>query len=97
MTEDTAAAGGAEQLDDLSTRELRRRAFDKAEHAHDIGFFWDLIKHLPAASDMATEDASTGEITGSIAELSELGHEWAGSDLGDREDLVRARFIDYLS
>lgn len=95
MADDVAA--DAEDLNALPTQELRDRAFRKARRHADIGFFWDLIKHLPAASDMATEDASTGEITGSIAELSELGHEWAGSDLGDREDLVRARFIDYLS
>lgn len=83
-------------LDALPTSELRDRAFHKARHKLDIRFFWDLVKHLPSATAVASEDASTGEITGGFAELAELGHEWAGSDLGDREPLVRARFIEYL-
>jgi len=84
-------------LDALPTQELRDRAFHKAREVHDFRFFWDLVKHLPAASGIASEDASTGEITGGFAQLVELGHEWTGSALGDRESLVRARFIEYLT
>jgi hypothetical protein len=85
-----------EELDGLSTEELRRRAFDRAEQRHDVGFFWDLIRHLPPSEDVATEDASSGAITGSVAELVELVRELMGRDLGDTEPLIRARFIDYL-
>lgn len=85
-----------DDLDALSTPELRDRAFHKARRHLDIRFFWDLLKHLPAAGSLASEDASTGEITGAFAELAELGHEWTGSDLGDMEPLVRSRFIEYL-
>lgn len=85
-----------EDLDALPTAELRDRAFAKARHKLDLRFFWDLVKHLPAASAVASEDASTGEITGGFTELAELGHEWAGGDLGDMEPLVRARYIEYL-
>jgi len=84
------------ELDALPTTELRDRAFHKARRKLDIRFFWDLVKHLPSATAVASEDASTGEITGGFAELAELGHEWTGSDLGDMEPLVRARFIEYL-
>jgi hypothetical protein len=85
-----------EELDQLSTEELRRRAFDRAEQRHDVGFFWDLIKHLEASTDLAGDDGSTGGITGGIAEAVEMVRELMGRDLGDLEPLIRARFIDYL-
>lgn len=95
MTDD-AADPQIDDLEALPTAELRDRAFAKAKHSLDIRFFWDLVKHLPAAAAVGSEDASTGEITGGFAELAELGHEWAGGDLGDMEPLVRARYIEYL-
>jgi hypothetical protein len=83
-------------LDDLSTEELRSRAFDKARAAHDVGFFWDLVKHLRASSSLSTEDGSGGGLTGSISEAVEVVRELMGKDLGDDEPLVRARFLEYL-
>jgi hypothetical protein len=83
-------------LDKLTTEELRRQAFDKAQAAHDVGFFWDLAKHLRASRALAGEDGSSGGITGSLTELVDLGRELMGKDLGDDEPLVRARFLDYL-
>jgi hypothetical protein len=85
-----------EDLNDLTTEELRRRAFDKAQAAHDLHFFWDLTKHLRASHALATEDGSGGGITGSLAELVNLARELMGKGLGDDEPLVRARFLDYL-
>jgi hypothetical protein len=85
-----------EELDRLSTEELRQRAFDRAESRRDVGFFWDLVRHLPPAENVAAEDASAGHITGGIAEAVETVREMLGGDLGDVEPLVRARFIDYL-
>jgi hypothetical protein len=83
-------------LNDLTTEELRRQAFDKAQAAHDVGFFWDLAKHLRAAHAMAAEDGSGGAVTGTLAELVDLVRELMGKGLGDDEPLVRARFLDYL-
>jgi hypothetical protein len=85
-----------EELDQRSTEELRQRAFERAEQHHDVGFFWDLIKHLPAADDLAGEDASSGHITGGIAEAVEAVRELMGHGLGEAEPLIRARFIDYI-
>lgn len=85
-----------EELDRLSTEELRRQAFERAESHHDVGFFWDLIRHLPPSDEIATEDGSSGAITGSISELVEVVRTLMGRDLGDTEPLVRARFIDYI-
>lgn len=84
------------ELDDLTTEQLREKAFDKARKAHDLGFFWDLVKHLRAGHSIAGEDGSAGNITGTIAELVDLGRELTGHDLGDDEPLLRARFLDYL-
>jgi len=85
-----------EELDRLSTEELRQRAFDRAEDHHDVGFFWDLVKHLPSSDDIATEDASAGNITGGLADAVEMVRELMGRDLGETEPLIRARFIDYI-
>jgi hypothetical protein len=85
-----------EELDELPTDELRRRAFDRAESKRDVRFFWDLIRHLPPTEGVAAEDGSAGNITGGIAEAVEAARELVGGDLGPMEPLVRARFIDYL-
>jgi hypothetical protein len=94
---EAASAESVEKLDALPTEELRERAFTRAEHRLDIGFFWDLVKHLPASEAMADEDASFGNITGSITEVTEAVRELFGRDLGGEEPLFRARFIDYLT
>jgi hypothetical protein len=86
----------ADELDALPTEELRQRAFHRAERHGDIGFFWDLIKHLPSAAEFETDDGSSGGVTGGITELVAIVRELMGKDLGDYEPLLRARFIDYL-
>ena len=83
-------------LDQLTTEELRRRAFDKAQAAHDLRFFWDLIQHTRGSRAIAGEDGSSGAITGTITELLSISRELLGHDLGDDEPLLRARFLDYL-
>jgi hypothetical protein len=83
-------------LESLSTEQLRNRAFEKAQAAHDLRFFWDLAKHLRGSRLIAGEDGSAGGITGSLTELVDLGRELMGKDLGDDEPLVRARFLQYL-
>jgi hypothetical protein len=85
-----------EELDALSTEELRQRAFDKAEGKRDVGFFWDLLKHLRPTADVAAEDGSSGNITGGVTEAIEAVRELVTGDMGGMEPLVRARFIDYL-
>jgi len=86
-----------ESLDDLSTEELRDRAFALAEHRHDLRFFWDLARHLPQAGVLAAEDGSPGHVFGSIETAVEGFRELFGdADLGDVEPLFRIRFIDYL-
>ncbi|MGB8650100.1 MAG: hypothetical protein WCD35_05500 [Mycobacteriales bacterium] len=83
-------------LDALTMDELRRQAFEKARAKHDVGFFWDVVKHLRASQSIASEDGSSGGITGSISEAVEIVRELMGKDLGDDEPLLRAKFQDYL-
>jgi len=83
-------------LDQLTTEELRRRAFDKAQAAHDFGFFWDLIRHTRGSRAILGEDGSSGALTGTISELISVSRELLGHELGDDEPLLRARFLEYL-
>ena len=88
-----------DELDALTTDELRGRAFELAQSRRDVGFCWDLVKHMPAAASLATEDGSPGNLVGSIAELVRLSHEVFTADtanLGDAEPLIRERFTSYL-
>ena len=86
-----------DDLETLSTDELRKRAFSKAEQGHDARFFWDVATHLRGARAIAGEDGSAGAITGSIAEGGAIVREMLGkAPLGEDEPLLRARFLDYL-
>ena len=85
------------ELDALSSEALRQRAFDKAESKRDVGFFWDLVKHLRVSRDLATEDTSSGSLTGSIADAVDAVRELTTGGFDEAEEpLVRARFIDYI-
>jgi hypothetical protein len=87
------------ELDAFTTEELRQQAFALAEHKHDVGFFWDVVKHLPESGALASEDGSLGNITGSLIETIQAAHEMFSGHLdglGAAEPLVRAKFIDYL-
>jgi len=87
-----------EDLYALSTEELRARAFEKAERSRDVGFVWDVVRHMRGARAIAGEDGSSGAITGSVAEAVHVVRELLGKEpLGEDEPLLRARFLDYLS
>lgn len=82
-------------LEALTTEELRSKAFSVAEHRVDVGFFWDLLKHLPSSDNAAGEDAFTAA-PAAISDLIQLFREFRGDDLGEVEPLLRAKFVDYL-
>jgi hypothetical protein len=83
-------------LDALSTSELRERAFAAAEHHHDVGFFWDLVKHLRGSESIGADDGSAGGLGESISGAVDLVSELLGRHDGSLEPLLRARYIDYL-
>lgn len=86
-------------LDELSTDELRDRAFALARKHHDLGFFWDVLRHLPHAPEAEDIDGSLGSVGPAIDSVIELWHELTGhgADYGDEEPLLRAKFIDYIT
>ena len=86
-----------QDLDALSTDELRARALAKAERTRDVGFVWEIARHMRGSRAIAGEDGSSGAITGSVAEAVHVVREILGKEpLGEDEPLLRARFLDYL-
>jgi hypothetical protein len=83
------------ELEALSTEELRTKAFHVAEHRMDAGFFWDLLKHLPASTELAGDDSFTGA-PAAISDMIELFREFRGDHLAAAEPMLRAKFVDYL-
>jgi len=83
------------ELEALTTEELRRKAFSAAEHRLDIGFFYDLLKHLPASAEVARDDSFTSAAAG-VSDVLELFREFRGDNLGESEPMIRAKFVDYL-
>ena len=86
---------GRAELEQLTTEELRERAFAMAERRLDIGFFWDLVKHLPASRQVAADDSFSGPST-ALSDVLELFREFRGDHLATAEPLLRAKFLDYL-
>jgi hypothetical protein len=84
------------ELESLSTDELRAKAFSVAERRLDVGFFWDLLKHLPASMRVAGDDAFSGA-PAAVSDAVELFREFRGDHLGDAEPMIRAKFLDYLA
>jgi hypothetical protein len=83
-------------LDALPTNELRERAFGKAEHAHDVGFFWDLVKHLRSSESIGSDDGSAGGLGEGISGAIALVRDLLGRHESEAEPLLRARYLDYL-
>jgi len=84
------------ELDARSTAELRRRAFALARQRNDLGFFWEILRHLPHADDAESLELSLGSLGASVDDAVALWREFEGRGLGDAEPLLRAAFIDYL-
>lgn len=83
------------ELDAMTTDELRHKAFSVAERRLDVGFFWDLLKHLPASASVARDDSFSGA-PAAVSDALELFREFRGDHLGDAEPMIRAKFLDYL-
>jgi AICAR transformylase/IMP cyclohydrolase PurH len=82
----------------MEFEQLRQAAFEKARDKHDVGFFWDIVKHLRSSASFAAEDGSMGGIGGSITDAIEIVRELLGKDLdADEQALLRAKFETYLA
>lgn len=80
-------------LERLSTSELHDRAVHHAERHLDIGFFWRLLRLIPAAKEAAGDE---GESEYDTQFLKGLLYDAARSGEGALGDALRPLFIDYL-
>jgi hypothetical protein len=82
-----------EDLDALPTHELRHRAFRLARERHDLKFFWDVMRMVPAAEEAeGRPDKLATEVEGVRT--------WLDDYLTPDHHLLEAMrpvFIDYLS
>ena len=75
---------------------LRDWALELAKDKHDVGFYWDVAKHLPSTEEVNLDWAAYDPIDA----IRELGHLFRHfrEEAADPEvaDLLRIRYVDYL-
>jgi hypothetical protein len=96
MTDTPATGRTFDELDQLSTEELREQAFAVARERHDVRFFWSVLRHLPNADEAAALDGAPNSVGPTIDEASALWRELTGHGYEESAPLLRAAFIDYL-
>jgi hypothetical protein len=80
-------------LDRLSPKELHDLAFSHAKRHVDVGFFWDLIKVLPAAEAAAGElDEAEADVTHLSAHIDDL----TDAERDDVAEMLRPFYLEYL-
>lgn len=83
-----------EELNALSSKELHDRATERAKKHVDLGFYWDLLKVLPAAeAAVGNEDQSTADIFKIGSLLRDFFEAEEGSD---HLEALRPFFLEYL-
>jgi len=83
-----------EELEGLSSKELHDRAFSEAMRHVDVGFFWQLLKSLPAAEAAIGEgDEAEQDVMTLRGRLNDLTH----SGEGELADALRPLYIEYLA
>ena len=95
MTTDTSG-GYRDFLEAQPVATLRDWSLDLARERRDVGFFWDLAKHLPATED-ANRDWAAYDPVDAIRELGHLVTHFR-EEAADPEvaELLRVRYLDYL-
>jgi hypothetical protein len=96
MTTDTPAGDYRAFLEAQQVPTLRDWALDLARERRDVGFYWELAKHLPATED-ANRDWAAYDPVDAIRELGHLVTHFR-EEAADPEvaELLRVRYIDYL-
>jgi len=82
------------ECQDVST--LRDWALEVAREQRDVGFLWDLAKHLPSTED-ANRDWAAFDPFDAVRELTHLVTHFR-EEAADPEvaELLRVRYVDYL-
>lgn len=81
-------------LESLSSRELHDLAVRRALHHADLGFFWELLRAIPAAETLEGDVREAGE---DLTKVSSLLSDALTSGEGDLADALRPLYIDYLT
>ena len=80
-------------LDSLSSRELHDRAVRRALHHADVGFFWELLRVIPAAETLEGDVHEAGE---DLTKVSALLSDALTLHDGNLADELRPIYLDYL-
>ena len=82
-----------EELEALTSKELHDRAFSEAKRHVDVGFFWRLLRALPAAeAGIGEEEEAEQDVMTLRGRLNDL----TNSGEGELADALRPIYIDYL-
>ena len=88
-----ARMSGAEDLEQLSTKELHQRAFSRARRHLDVGFFWRLMQAAPAA------EAAAGHIEEAEADVLSFAQrveDVVNPDTVEEAEAFRPLYLEYL-
>jgi hypothetical protein len=83
----------AENLDELTSKELHDRAIDHAVRHLDLGFLWRLTRAIPAAEAAA---GHPDQAEADVSHLSSILNELVHSGGGEVADALRPLYLDYL-
>jgi hypothetical protein len=81
-------------LESLSSRELHDLAVRRALHHADLGFFWELLRTIPAAETVEGDVREAGE---DLTKVSAILSDALTSGEGELADALRPLYIDYLT
>lgn len=80
-------------LDSLSSRELHDLAVRRALRHGDIGFFWDVLRAIPAAEALEGDVREAGE---DLTKVSALLSDALTLGEGNLAEELRPLYLDYL-
>ena len=82
-----------EELEKLSIDELQERAFRVARQRLDVGFFWNLLKAVPAAEAAA---GHMDEAQQDVMSLAQRVNDLLNPDSPEEADALRPIYVQYL-
>ena len=96
MTTDAQTGDYRAFLESQDVPTLRDWALELARDNRDVGFYWDVAKHLPSTEE-ANRDWAAYDPIDAIRELAQLVTRFR-EEAADPEvaDLLRVRYVDYL-
>ena len=96
MTTDAQTGDYRACLETQPVSTLRDWALEVARDNHDVGFYWELAKHLPSTEEVNLDWAAYDPID-AIREIGHLPRHFR-EEAADPEvaDMLRIRYVDYL-